>query len=68
MAADLWVSKDNGILPTSVIEEVNIFLNWYTDDFGKRPGYPVINTKEDIEKGNAIINKVLESLGTSKKT
>lgn len=66
--AELENSKIDGLLPSSVIEDVDKFLLWYTGDFGKRKGFPVINTKADIEKGNTIINKVLESLGSGQKT
>lgn len=68
LVADLEVSKIESVLPNEVIEDVDKFLKWWKDDFGKRPGSPVINTKDDIEKGNLIINKVLESLGVSPKT
>jgi len=68
LANDLWAAKTEGVLPTSVTEDVDKFLLWYTDDFGIRSGNPVINTRADIEKGNEIINKVLESLGVAPKT
>ena len=66
IATDLANARTEEILPISLKDEVDEFLEWYIKDFGTRPGDPVINTKEDIKKGDQIIDKVLESLGASK--
>ena len=66
LAGEIEVSRDEGILPESVRSDVDDFLNW-VDDWGKRPGNPPMNIQEDIEKGNEIIDKVLESLGITPK-
>ena len=51
-----------GILPNSVQQDVSKFFDWYMSEYSDRPGDQP-NTKEDIEVGNNIICKVLESLG-----
>ena len=62
VANDLDRSITVGILPNSVKEDVNKFFNWYKTDFRNKPGDIPINTRDDVEKVNLIINKVLDSL------
>jgi hypothetical protein len=68
IAACLSEAKADGILPVSLKEDVDTFMSWFKRDFGKRTGSPPLSTKEDIEKGNEIINKVLEALGAGSQT
>lgn len=76
IAADLNLALTRGILPAAVEKDAKDYLDWWTkgreethkeiqtSDYGPI----VINTREDIERGNAIIDKVLESLGVKLKT
>jgi hypothetical protein len=67
LAADLENAiREKTIDKPEIRIEVNEFLDWYKNDFGLRPGNPK-NTKEDIERGNKVINAVLESLGETAK-
>lgn len=67
IASALWEVREHSILPDPIIEDVNIFLNWYSGEFKDREGDPPLNTREDIEKGNEIIDKVLASYGVKPK-
>ncbi|KKR71146.1 MAG: hypothetical protein UU12_C0007G0017 [Candidatus Woesebacteria bacterium GW2011_GWA2_40_7b] len=69
LAANLEVFRDEGFVPNDSLEIVQQYLDWWTKDYKERKSEPdVINTREDIKRGNNVINKVLESLGVTKKT
>ena len=61
LASLLETAVDENLLNNSQVKEgINKFLEWYVNDWGSKRG--VGNTREDIEKGNEIIEKVLESI------
>jgi len=61
LAADLEKAMRSGVINKSEVRaKVNEFFDWYKNEFGLRGN--VRNTREDIERGNKIINEVLEDL------
>jgi hypothetical protein len=66
LAGDLENAMTKGVIKPEIKAEVDKFFDWYTTDFRSRPGN-MRNTMKDIERGNKVINAVLESLGDTTK-
>jgi hypothetical protein len=67
LASDLEVALSEGLLQDKIKPDAEAFLDWWVNEYGTGQKGTIINTKVDINKGNAVITKILESFDVKPK-
>jgi hypothetical protein len=67
IASNLEVALSEGLLQEKIKPAAEAFLDWWVNEYGIGQNGTVINTADDVNRGNIVLTKVLESLGVKPK-
>lgn len=52
-------AEEKGIMPESIKKRISEFNDWYVTDYGKRPGYPIVDDPAEISQTKDLIQDVI---------